>query len=107
MSLTDRRQRTILDHLALIDNDDRIAGHLHFRQNVGREQHGVLLAELAHQFSRLADLGRVEPGRWFVEDQHGRVGKQRIGQPDALAIAFRQRADELAADVLSQQRSRT
>ena len=46
--------------------------------------------------ARRADLRRVEAGGRLVEDQHRRVGEQGVGQADALAIALRQRADELA-----------
>ena len=59
----------------------------------------VLAAELADQLAGLADLRRVEAGRRLVEDQHRGVREQRVGEPDPLAVALRQRADELPADV--------
>ena len=60
---------------------------------------GVLLAQFADQLARLADLRRVEAGGRLVEDQHRRVVQQRVGQADALAVALRQRADQLPAHV--------
>ena len=61
---------------------------------------GVLLAQLADQLARLADLRRIESGRRLVEDQHRRDRRSSsVGQADALAIALRQRADELPAHV--------
>src|SRR5205814_669354 len=56
--------------------------------------------QLADELARLADLRRVQPGRRLVQDEHGRVGQQRVGQAHALAKAFRQGADELAVDLL-------
>ena len=60
---------------------------------------GVLMPELADQLVRRANLRRVEAGRRLVKDQHRRIGKQGVGQADALAIALREGADDLPADI--------
>src|SRR5207244_3152746 len=49
--------------------------------------------------ARGADLGRVESGGRLIEDEHGRIGEQRVGQADALAVALGEGADELPADI--------
>ena len=67
-------------HLAAIAQDDGpVADRLDLLQDVGREDHRVLLlallgrGELRDQPADLADLQRVEPDGGLVEDQHRRV----------------------------------
>ena len=45
--------------------------------------------------ARVADLVRIEADRRFVQDQDRRPAQQRVRQADALAVAARQRADDL------------
>src|SRR3954451_9165741 len=54
--LADGRQRPLLDHLPAVDHHDRVARHLHFREDVRAQQDRVLAAELADQLPGLPDL---------------------------------------------------
>src|SRR5437764_11538813 len=76
--------------LAAVDDDGLVAGDLHLGQDVGREQDGVLLAQLADQLARRADLSGVEAGGRLVEDEDGGAVEQDVGEADALAVAARQ-----------------
>jgi hypothetical protein len=60
----------------------------------------MLPAEFPDQPPRCDDLRGVQPDRRLVKDQHRRVVQQRVGQPDALAIALGQVADGLALHVI-------
>ena len=55
-------------------------------------------AELADQFADLADLVGIEAVGRLVEDQQFGIVDEGVGQSDALAVAFRERLDHLAAD---------
>src|SRR5262249_5244077 len=85
--------------LAAVDDDDRVTGHLDFRQDVRREEDRVFLAEFADQLAGLTDLGRVEASGRLVEDEDRRVGEEGIGEADTLTVTLRECADELSADI--------
>ena len=87
---------SLRDELALGDDQRAIAGGLDLGQDVRREQHRVLAAELADERADLADLVGIEPGGRLVENENGRLRDERIGEPHALAVALRKVADELA-----------
>jgi len=83
---------------AAVHDDHAAADRLDLGQDVRREDHGARLAfararELADQRADLADLDRVEADGRLVEDHHGRIVHDRLGEADALAVALRQRAD--------------
>ena len=59
-------------------------------QDVGRQDHRVLAGQRLDERADLGDLLGVEPDGRLVEDQHVRVGDQRLGQAHALAVALRQ-----------------
>ena len=59
----------------------------------------MVVAQRPDQLSRLANLRRVKAGRGLVQNEHGRVRQQGVGEAHPLAIALRERADELAAHV--------
>ena len=63
-----------------------------FEQIVGDEQRGLAGAlERLRQFALQHDAGlRVDRGERLVEQQHGRIDRQRAGERDALAHAARQ-----------------
>ena len=56
-------------------------------------------ASARDQAADLADLDRVEADGRLVEDQHRRLVHDRLGEPDALAVALRERADHAAVHV--------
>ena len=60
----------------------------------------MFLAQFANQGTGGPNLRRIEPGCRFIQDQHRRRGQQSVRQADALAIAFRQGADDLPMHVV-------
>ena len=62
-----------------VDDDDPVAGGLHLRQYVGREDDRFLPAYLANEVPYLYDLVRVEPARGLVQDEDLRVVDHRLG----------------------------
>ena len=66
-------------------------------QDVGRQQHRALAAQLPDQRVRLPDLVRIQADGRLVEDQDRRPREQRVRQADPLPVAARQRADDLGA----------
>jgi hypothetical protein len=97
--LRERLHRALGDELASVDDDDARAARLHLRQDVRREEDSVLGAELFDDVADVADLVRVETCRGLVEHEERRLRNERIGEPDALAIALREIADEDVRDV--------
>ena len=60
----------------------------------------MIAGELLDQLARLDDLFRVEAGRRLVEDEDVGVVNQRLGEPDALLVAFRQLAAQAVRHVV-------
>lgn len=85
--------------LPAIDDDDAVASHLHFRQDVGGNEDGVGLAEVADEFADLADLVGIEAIGGLVENEQLGIVDEGIRQADALAEAFGEGFDHFAADV--------
>ena len=81
--------------LALADDDDALAGVLHFAEDVGAENDGVVAGEVLQQLADFDDLLGVEAGSGLIEDQHIGVVDDGLRQADALAVAFGKLADEL------------
>ena len=67
-------------------------------KNVGRDQHGLRLAQVADQLADDPNLVGVEPAGGLVHDQHFGVVQQRLRHRDALAIPLGQLADRLVRD---------
>ena len=84
-------------------HDDRVVDGLgHFRQQVGRHQHGAALAgEIPHEVAQPGDALRVEPVGRLVEDEDVGIADQGRGQFQALAHAHGEAAD-LALGVTGQ-----
>ena len=61
-------------------------------QDVRAEDDRVIAGELLDQLARFDDLLRVEAGGRLVEDQHVGVVDERLGEADALLVAFRELA---------------
>src|SRR5262249_53270344 len=87
------------DELSLADDDDLLARLLDFGKDVGAENNGVVARELAKQLADFDDLLRVEAAGRLVEDEDVGVVDDRLGESDALPVAFGKFADELGADV--------
>ena len=72
-----------------LSSADAVAEHESFGDIVGDEHHG--LAELLLQgFELLLNIApgdRIEGAEWFVQENHRRIGGQRPGDADALALA--------------------
>ena len=65
------------DDPAAVEDQHAAAEQLDLGQDVGREQQGVLAAELADQLADGHDLLRIEADGRLVEDQHLRVVEDR------------------------------
>ncbi len=78
---------------AMINDDHAPAGGLDLGEDVSAEQDGMFFAEVADEFTNLADLIRVEAVGGFVEDEELWAVDEGIGQSDALAVSFGQGGD--------------
>ncbi len=58
----------------------------------------MALTQLADEVARLPDLAGVEPVGRLVEDEEFRLVDEGVGESHALAVAFREGADDLALD---------
>src|SRR5262245_10517202 len=87
--------RPVLDQPALLDGDDAIR-HAHGGEPVGDDQHGAARRDLLHVLLDDALALVVERAGRLVEDQDARIGGQRAGDRDALALATRQAGAALA-----------
>ena len=87
------------DDLAVLDDQQAVAGLADLGQDVAGEQDGVLAAQRLDGRAHLDDLHRVEPAGRLVEDQQLRLVHQRLGHADALPVAVRQAGDELVVDL--------
>ncbi len=63
---------------------------------MGRKQDRVLLTQVLDELAHLPNLIWIQTDSRLVENKKVRFRQQRVRQPDPLAIAFRQRADELS-----------
>ena len=63
---------------------------------VGDDDRGAAAHHLGERVADLVLLGRVDRRGGVVEDQHPRVGEDRAGDGDALALAAGQREAALA-----------
>ena len=82
------------DNFAGIDNDDFAAGLLDFGEDVGAENDGVVAGEAGDELAGFALLLGIEAGGGLIENQHGRVMDDGLGDADALPVAFRKLADD-------------
>src|SRR6185295_724623 len=88
------------DDPALVDDDDALTGLRDLGQNVRAENDRVIAGELLDQLAGLDDLFRVEAGRRLVEDEDVRVVDERLREPHALPVAFRQLAAQAIRHVV-------
>src|SRR5271170_8050662 len=76
--------------LALVDDDDLLAGLFDLRQDMSAEDNGVIPGQALDQVSGFIDLLGIEACGWLVKNQHVRVVNDGLRQPHSLAIAFRE-----------------
>src|SRR6185369_17813510 len=69
----------------------------HLGEDVRREDHRPLPAELANERANLDDLARVEADRRLVEHEYGRVVDQCLREAHALAEPFGEVAEQAVA----------
>ena len=81
--------RTVLDQTAAIERDDAIS-RPYGREPVRDDQNRPPLGDLFHVVLNDALALIVEGARRLIEDQNARVGDERAGNGDALALATRE-----------------
>ena len=82
------------DDFAAINDDHLAAGLLHFGEDVGAEDDGVIAGETGDQLAGLTLLFRIEAGSGLIENEHGRIVNDSLGEADALPEAFGELADD-------------
>ena len=82
------------------DDDHPAADRLDLRQDVGRQQDGVPLTQVADQRADLEDLDRVQARCGLVEDQDRRIVQHRLGQAHPLPESPRELADDPVLDLV-------
>ena len=78
----------VLDQAAAIDGDDAV-GKPHRGQPMGNDENSPPFADLCHVLLDDPLALIIERAGRFVEDQDARIGDQRAGDRDALALAAR------------------
>ena len=84
---------------ALVDDDHARAKRLDLRQDVRGEKNGVVAAEIANEVADESDLVRIETDGRLVENEEVGLVHHGIGKADALAVAFRETADDFFSHV--------
>src|SRR5690606_4046015 len=92
------------DEAAAVDDDDALGDLAHLGEDVAREEQRPLAAEALDEIADLGDLPRVEPRGRLVEDEHLGIAEERLREPDALAKALAQLADEAPPDLAEARR---
>ncbi len=85
---------------ALVDDQHLVADRLDLREDVGADDHGVVLPQVLDQRPHFDDLGRVQAHGRLVQDDDLRVADQGLGDAHPLAVALGQVLDQLLADLL-------
>ena len=88
-------RRAVRHESAFVDNEDTVAGGFDFRQDVGADNDGLFLSDFFDEFSDFNDLVGVQPGGRFIKDEYLGVVYQRLGESEALAVAFGELLDGL------------
>ena len=81
-------------HASLVDDLDPGTGLLHLGQDVGRQNHAVLLAQLTDQLANLANLQGIQADRRLIQDDHGGHVQDGLGDTHPLLIPLGQIADQ-------------
>ena len=94
------RRGALRDHPALVDDEDPVAGHLDFRQDMAGDDHGHPAAQARDQVADDQDLVGIQADGRLIHDDHRRLGEDRLGDPHPLPKALGQLADDPVADPL-------
>ena len=87
-------RRALRDEFAVRDDEHAVADGLYLAEDMAGQNDGVRLAQVVDEGADLDHLRRVQAdGRLVQDDDLGRA-QQRRRNADALAVAFRQVADE-------------
>jgi len=81
------------------DHQRTVTRRFDLGEDVAREEHGVIAAELAYERPHVSNLIGVEPGGRLVEDQDLRPRHERVGQAHALPVPLGEMPDELFGHV--------
>ena len=65
-----------------------VADRADLRQNMGAEDHGMILPQLADQITDLDDLFRIKTYRGLIQNNNLRVAKDCLRQSDSLSVTF-------------------
>src|SRR5499426_4311113 len=95
--LDQRVMGAVLDQAAALERDDAVR-RPHGRKPVRDDQNRPPLGDLLHVLLNDALALVVEGTRRLIEDQNARVGDERAGNGDALALAAREGRAALADD---------
>ena len=87
-------------HAALVQDRHARAQVGDVLDDVGREDHDHLLADLGQQVVEAVALAGVEAGGGLVHDQQLRIADQGLGDAEALAHAAREARQRLPAHVV-------
>ena len=63
----------------------------------------MLLGERANELADFNDLRRIEPQRWFVENEYLWIVNECLSESDTLTIAARQVTDDAPTNVVNMQ----
>ena len=85
------RDRSVFDHLTMLQDRNIVAQHPHDRQIVADEHHGKTKpgAQFPQQQQDMRLRLNIETGNDFVGDDEIRLQRQSASDPGALALAAR------------------
>lgn len=84
---------------ASIDDDDLVASHLHFAENVGGEEDGMLFAEVLDEAANRANLVGVQSVRGLVKNQEVGFVNEGVGKSDPLPVSFGEGFNHFTPDI--------
>ena len=87
------------DDVAVLDHDDRVAGRLDLREDMGGQEDGAVRRDLLDQFADLDDLVGVQSVGRLVEDDEFRLVDDGLRDADPLLVTTREVADETFAEM--------
>src|SRR5690349_4174954 len=87
-------------NLAIIDNHHPVTRHAHLREDMGTEDDCMVMPQVFNSLANVNDLTWIESYSGLIENEHRRIIEECLRQADALAIAFREIANETALHVL-------
>ena len=84
----------------LVDDDHPLAGHAHFRQDVGGKNHGVIPSQTLDQLSNLNDLSGIQSYGGLIQDEDLGLMDERLGQSHSLLVSLGKMLDQALALLL-------